>query len=268
MGTGIVATLLQSIPFKHAFLHYSSIVFFAFNAGLFFLFSAISLVRYTVYPGIFKVTMQDPNNSLFMATITIGGATLINMWMLVCVPAWGSWALTFAFVTWIIDTVFAVTVTLCLPMLLIQSNDIRSLDRITATQLLPISSTISAAAIGARLANLVENPQVALGIILTCYVLYGMSTFFAMMILVLYYHRLVVHKLPAKEVIVSAFLPLGPCGFSASTSLLLGKACRKTFPKTYTLANPIAGDATHALSLPVALMFWGYGLVCCHMFTF
>lgn len=40
-----------------------------------------------------------------------------------------------------------------------------------------------------------------------------MGTPLAMMVLVIYYQRLAVHKLPPRETVVSCFLPLGPLGF-------------------------------------------------------
>jgi tellurite resistance protein TehA-like permease len=215
MGTGIVAVLFKSIPFEHQVFQYAAITFFILNTILFTLATLVSIARYTIWPQIAVVMIQDPNNSLFVACFSMSLATLINSWMLICVPIWGEWARTVALAAWIFDTLIAVATTLILPMMLMSRDDIKSLDRITAAQLLPIASTVVAAGIGSRLANLVDDPQIALGIILTCYVLFGMSTFFAMMILTLYYHRLVLHKLPAREVIVSAFLPLGPCGYSA-----------------------------------------------------
>lgn len=92
-------------------------------------------------------------------------------------------------------------------------NYITSLDRITALQLLPMAATIVAAGAGARIAEILPNPSDALGTILVSYILWGVATPFAMLLLVIYYQRLAVHKLPPRETIVSCFLPLGPLGF-------------------------------------------------------
>ena len=92
-------------------------------------------------------------------------------------------------------------------------DHIKSLERITAAQLLPIAATIVAAGTGAEVAEILPNPQHALGTIMTCYIMWGMGVPLAMAVLVIYYERLAVHKLPPREVIVSCFLPLGPLGF-------------------------------------------------------
>jgi hypothetical protein len=52
-----------------------------------------------------------------------------------------------------------------------------------------------------------------MGTVLVSYILWGMGTPLAMTILVIYYQRLAVHKLPSRETVVSCFLPLGPSGF-------------------------------------------------------
>lgn len=100
-----------------------------------------------------------------------------------------------------------------LTLVRISQNHITSLDRITALQLLPIAATIVAAGAGAEVAGILPNQQHALGTLLVSFVLWGMGTPLAIMVLVIYYQRLAVHKLPPREMIVSCFLPLGPLGF-------------------------------------------------------
>jgi voltage-gated anion channel len=95
-------------------------------------------------------------------------------------------------------------------------DDVRTLDRINAAQLLPIAATVVAAGIGAKTAVILDDPWIIQNVVFTCYVLWGISLPFAFMVFVLYYHRLVLHKLPSREVIVSAFQPLGPCGYGAT----------------------------------------------------
>lgn len=95
----------------------------------------------------------------------------------------------------------------------ISQTYITSLERITALQLLPIAATIVAAGTGAEVAEILPDPKHAMGTVLVSYILWGMGTPLAMTILVIYYQRLAVHKLPSRETIVSCFLPLGPLGF-------------------------------------------------------
>jgi tellurite resistance protein TehA-like permease len=118
MGTGVVSILLITIPYQARWLYYFSIVFFALNTVLFSSAFTISVLRYTLYPEIWGVMIRDPTNSLFLGTIPMGFATLVNMWIHICVPAWGSWAATLAWTLWMIDAVVSAGVTLSMSVLL------------------------------------------------------------------------------------------------------------------------------------------------------
>jgi len=140
------------------------------------------------------------------------------------------------------------------------ANHQRALDTITAAQLLPIAATIVAAGTGSRVAGVLPNDDYALGTIITCYVMWGMSLPMAFSVMIIYYQRLALHKMPPREIIVSAFLPLGPLGFGGFTILNLGKMAALIFPRTDTL-DPLAGRIAYVLGFFVALLMWGWGLV-------
>lgn len=118
MGTGIVGVLMDSIPFHTPVLYYLSIVFFLLSVVIFALTFIISILRYSLYPKIWGLMIQDPTNSLFLATAPMGLATLIEMWVLICVPRWGHWAISFAWAMWIVDVIAAASVTLSLSFIL------------------------------------------------------------------------------------------------------------------------------------------------------
>ena len=118
MGTGIVAVLMNSIPFYTPVLYYLSILFFLLNVVIFSLALITSILRYSLYPEIWGVMIQDPTNSLFLATVPMGFATLIEMWVFICVPRWGSWATSFAWAFWMVDVIAAASATLSLSFVL------------------------------------------------------------------------------------------------------------------------------------------------------
>ncbi|KAF2724010.1 hypothetical protein K431DRAFT_218655 [Polychaeton citri CBS 116435] len=260
MGTGIVSTLFIVIPWHATWLWYFGVIFFILNVILFVSALAISILRYSLYPEIWTVMIEDPTNSLFLGTMPMGFATIVEMWVFVCVPAWGEWAAYVAWAMWIVDAVVAVTVTVSLGVLLMSASHQRSLDSILATQLLPIAATVVAAGTGAEVSAILPNPQHALGTIIAAYVMWGLATPMAMSVLVMYYQRLALHKMPPREVIVSAFLPLGPLGFGGYTILYLGREADRVFPLTGTI-DPMAGKIAYVLGLFVGLIMWGWGLM-------
>ena len=118
MGTGIVSLLLITIPYQARWLYWLSVVFFVLNTILFSLAFIISFLRYTLYPEIWGVMIKDATNSLFLGTVPMGFATLVEAWIFLCVPYWRPWARTFAWVLWMIDSIVAAAVTLSLGILM------------------------------------------------------------------------------------------------------------------------------------------------------
>lgn len=261
MGTGIVSLLFAAIPFKTHLLYWLALIFLGLNAVLFACAFFVSALRYTLYPEIWTVMIADSTNSLFLGTIPMGFATLISAWCTLCIPYWGPWAVTFAWVCWMVDSVVSVAVTISLTVLLISASNRQNLDRITAVQLLPIAASIVAAGTGARVAEHLQDPQNALGTLIASYVMWGMSTPLALTVLVMYYTRLALHKLPPREIVVSSFLPLGLLGMGGYTITYLGKVARHVFLRSEFLPTiPMAGDVFFVVGIFIALIMWAFGL--------
>lgn len=76
---------------------------------------------------------------------------------------------------------------------------------------------------------LVERSRLdsALTVLISSYVMNGVGLLIACGLMVLYFQRLTFHHLPPRELIVSTFLPLGPCGQGgfALIELVSGAAC-------------------------------------------
>lgn len=87
-----------------------------------------------------------------------------------------------------------------------------TLDAMGAAWLLPIVACVVAAASGGIVAEILPDPQYALGTLIASFVLWGVGVPFALMVIGIYLLRLMLHKVPGKAVIVSTFLPLGPLG--------------------------------------------------------
>ncbi|KAK6416294.1 Plasma membrane sulfite pump involved in sulfite metabolism [Oleoguttula sp. CCFEE 5521] len=198
---------------------------------------------------------------MFIGTFPMGLATIVNMVVFVCVPAWGEWAATFAWVLWIIDAVVSISICLFLPFAIMNFHRGTQLNTMTAAWLLPIVSTIVAAASGGIVAEVLPNQQHAPWSLGESYIFCGTGIPLAMSVLVIYFQRLTIHKLPPPEVIVSCFLPLGPLGQGAFGIMQLGKVAKKILPITNTLEVAIAGEVLYTLGWVIGLIMWGYGLV-------
>lgn len=271
MGTGVVSILLHNLPYNAAWLRYIAVCVFALNVALFFAFLTASITRYTAFPGIFLDMLRHPTQSLFLGTFPMGFATICNMFVFACVPAWGPWAMNLAWAMWWLDAVLAVTICMFLPFAIMyvhhNGQSSKTLQDMTAVWLLPVVSTIVASATGGITAQaLVEagRSQHALWTVVVSYVLLGTGLPLAMVILVIYFQRLTLHRLPPLPMIVSVFLPMGPLGQGAFALMQLGDVGSTILPTLQGIPMNIdnqAGMVLRVFGVVVSLLMWGYGLV-------
>ncbi|KEQ92599.1 hypothetical protein AUEXF2481DRAFT_91019 [Aureobasidium subglaciale EXF-2481] len=259
MGTGIVSILLHNLPYNGRWLYWISVVIFCLNILLFIIFTTISVVRYVYFTGLFKAMLRHPVQSLFLGTVPMGLATIINMIVFVCVPVWGHWVTILAWSLWWFDAVLSIAICMGLPFLIMYEHG-GELKTMTAAWLLPVVSPIVAAATGGVVAEVLTNNQYALWTMVISYIIWGMGFLLAMMVLVIYLQRLTMHSLPPREVIVSVFLPLGPIGQGSFALMQLGKVANKILPATGSLI-PQSGPIFYTLGFAIALVLWGFGLL-------
>jgi tellurite resistance protein TehA-like permease len=108
-------------------------------------------------------------------------------------------------------------------------------------------------------AGVLANPTHALWTLIISYILWGIGLPLAIFTLVLYYHRLTVHKLPPSAVVSSVFLPLGPLGEGGFAIMKMGQVALTIFPETNTII-PFAGQIVYVFGFLTALLMWGFGL--------
>ncbi|CCT65556.1 related to malic acid transport protein [Fusarium fujikuroi] len=261
MGTGITSVLLHNLPYHGRWLFYVSCVIFCLNIVLFTLFSCISIIRYTYFKGIWYSTLRHPAQAVFLGTIPVGFATIINMMVFVCVPAWGDWAANFAWALWWIDVVMATACSLYIPHCIMRTEGI-TLDQVNPSWLFPVIADIVASTSGAIVANVLPNDQHAIWTVITSYILWGTSVPMAIVILAMYYHRLMIHDILPSQVAVASFIAIGPLGMGAAAIQLLGQVSLKLFARNDFIPKaPIAGQFFYLTGILTALILWGFAVV-------
>ncbi|RSL66055.1 hypothetical protein CEP51_012880 [Fusarium floridanum] len=261
MGTGITSILLHNLPYNGQWLYWISVVIFCLNILLFVSFLCISVVRYTIFKGLWSETLRNPAQAVFLGTFPMGLATIINMIVFVCVPAWGDRVAIFAWALWWVDIALAVACNFYIPYAIMQTPGV-TLSSMNASWLLPIVADIVASATGAIVANVLPNEQHALWTVIISYILWGTGVSTAMLILAMYYSRLMFHDVPPKEMVVSSFIPLGPLGQGAAGIQLLGQVSLKIFKRNnFIPAVLTAGQIFYVAGILIALVMWGFGLM-------
>ncbi|KAK8931915.1 putative C4-dicarboxylate transporter [Metarhizium anisopliae] len=264
MGTGIVSILLHNLPYNGQWLRFISYIFFGLNILLFVAFSCISLVRYIAYPGIWRAMISHPGQSLFLGCFPMGFATIINMMIFSCAQ-WGDWLVYLAWAFWWIDVLLSMATAITMPFIVMHRHK-PGLNNTTAALLLPIVPTVVAAATGGIVAEALPNHQHAFTTLIASYILWGIGECLSACVLALYFHRLTIHSLPPKEVIVSVFLPVGPLGQGGFGIQQLGKVAVKLLPATpafKTIGVDVARGAEilYVLGVFLGMVLWGFALV-------
>ncbi|KAM0374197.1 hypothetical protein HYE67_006294 [Fusarium culmorum] len=261
MGTGIVSILLHNLPYNAIWVQYISYIFFGLNVVLFTVFTVFSIARYTLYPTIWSAMISHPGQSLFLGCFPMGLATIINMMVFSC-KHWGDWVIYLAWSLWWFDVWVSVATCVSMPFIVMHRHR-PGLENITAALLLPIVPAVVAAATGGIVAEELPNHHHALTTVIASYVLWGIGESFSAIVLALYFHRLTIHSIPPKEVIVSVFLPIGPLGQGGFGIQQLGKVAMHVVPKTNAFGEVAvrAGDMLYVLGVFFGIVMWGFALV-------
>ncbi|WP_436905319.1 TDT family transporter [Acinetobacter johnsonii] len=222
MGTGVVALIVSEFPMLKALTWQLGTGLWYFNILLFVLFSVLYSLRWAFYPHEAKQIFQHPSMSLFLGTIPMALATILNGFLKYGQPIYGDTAVQIAQTLWYADIVLALLVAWAVPFAMYRHQK-HALQQMTAVWLLPIVACEVAASSGGLLLGHLAADTHAVAILLASYVLWGISVLPAFAILTILMLRLVLHKLPEKELAVSSWLALGPIGTGALALLILGQ---------------------------------------------
>jgi C4-dicarboxylate transporter/malic acid transport protein len=253
-----MSMLLHTSPYKFRGMAAVGTALFIFNILQFSVYSVLTAARFCIFPWAFARMLKHPVESLFLGTCPMGLATIINMMVYVAVPKYGEWARSLVWVLWWIDVVLTLLCTFGLPVIMFYFQQV-DLSMISGTFLLPFVPAVVCAASGGLVASVLPT-QHALDTLLVSYVLWGAGMSLSLGVLVVYFHRLVVHRLPNADVIISAFQPLGPCGQGAFGLIQTAEVGKTVFAKRMLAGEVDSGRIIFVVSTLIGLFLWGLGL--------
>ena len=256
MGTGVVALIVSEFPMLKALTWQLGTGLWYFNILLFVLFSVLYSLRWAFYPHEAKQIFQHPSMSLFLGTIPMALATILNGFLKYGQPIYSDTAVQIAQTLWYADVVLALLVAWAVPFAMYRHQE-HALQQMTAVWLLPIVACEVAASSGGLLLGHLAADTHAVAILLGCYVLWGVSVLPAFAILTILMLRLVLHKLPEKEWAISSWLALGPIGTAALALLVLGHQA-PTLMASLGLAQ--LGQLFQQAGILASLILLGFGL--------
>jgi C4-dicarboxylate transporter/malic acid transport protein len=255
MGTGIVALAVNQFPLPIPGLHAIGQTLWLTNILLFTLFSALYAMRWIFFFDQARRIFGHAVMSMFFGAIPMGLATIINGFLVFGIPLWGQAAVEIAHALWWIDAALALLCGMTIPFLMMTRQD-HSVEKMTAVWLLPVVAAEVSAASGGLLAPHLADAD-AFRIVILSYAMWAFSVPIALSILVILVLRLIVHKLPPRDMAASGWLALGPIGTGALGLLLLGAAA----PHAFAAAGlPEIGQAAAGIGVIGGTILWGYGL--------
>ncbi|WP_051376706.1 TDT family transporter [Burkholderia sp. WSM2232] len=254
MGNGIVYLVLAGLPWHFAAQTALAEMLWAVSIALYAVFAAMLIARWIFYPETIRPMLHHPLQSMFLGAVPMGLAPIINGLVLFAGPHLGDGAYQLAYKLWCLDAILAIAVAIGVPYMMFTAQS-HAFERITAVLLLPIVAPEVAAASAAVLAPHVDA-QTARFVVAAGYVLWALSVPLAFSVLTVVFFRLVIHKLPHRDLGPSSWLTLGPIGTGALGLLTLGLAAPAAFAGT-----PLAATALVArdLGLIGSLLLWGVG---------
>ena len=255
MGTGALSLTLNQFPWPVPGLHAVAVGLWIANIALFTIFSAVYGARWIVFPKEARLIFRHPVMSMFFGAIPMGLATIVNGFLAFGPALIGPSAISIAHGLWWADAAMSILCGVAIPYFMFTRQE-HELGKLTAVWLLPIVASEVAAASAGLLAPHLAAPEAFLVLILG-YVLWACSVPLAMSVLVLLFLRLALHKLPERDMGVSAWLALGPIGTGALGLLVLGADAPAIFA-AQGLAS--AGDVAFGIGLIGGLAMWGYGV--------
>jgi C4-dicarboxylate transporter/malic acid transport protein len=255
MGTGVVALALDRLPATHALLAPVPLGLWLASVVLFATFCLVYGARWIFYFDGARRIFGHSTVSMFFGAIPMALATLLNGLLIFGPPYLGADTVRIALPLWWIDVALALICAVAIPYLMFTRQEHR-IDQMTAVWLLPVVTAEVVAVSGGLLAPALSGESQQLAVIVTSFVLWGVSVPLALSILAILVLRMALHNLPPREMAASSWLSLGPLGTGALGLLVLGQAGGPILA-----AGGFAGapDILRIVGLIGALILWGYG---------
>ena len=255
MGTGVLALAIAQATTASGVLFSLGCLLWMLNLGLFTLFSFLYIGRWVAYPQESAKIIDDPQMSMFLGTIPMGLATIINGLVSFGLPIMGDTAIVIAHQLWKFDAILAVFCTVVLPFLMFtrQSHQLSSM---TGLWLLPIVTAEVAAASGWGLAPHLASAIAQQQMVIYSMLLWAFSVPLALSILAILVLRMALHKLPPIALSATTWLALGPIATGSLGMFLLSEQ------SVLLSSSPLLGQYHSALAgfgWGLGILLWGFG---------
>lgn len=255
MGTGVVALALDRLPATHAVLAPVSYGLWLAAGAIFTACCVLYAARWIFFFEGASRIFGHSTVSMFFGAIPMALATLLNGLMIFGPTHLDLAPAGIVLPLWWFDVGLAVICAVAIPYLMFTRQEHR-IDQMTAVWLLPVVAAEVVAVTGGLLAPALADPGQQLAVVVTSFVLWGVSVPLALSILAILVLRMALHNLPPREMAASSWLSLGPLGTGALGLLVLGQSGGDILAGHGFQGAPAT---LRLVGLIGALILWGYG---------
>ncbi len=174
MGTGVLALVLPQIGVVGPALRPPGEGLWWFDVGLFIVFSGLYAARWALFGHEARRIFGHSVVSMFIGTIPMGLATILNGALAFALPRFGSGVVPVVEALWWLDVAIAVACGVGIPYLMFTRQEHR-IDEMTAVWLLPVVAAEVAAATGGLLAPHRLGADHQFAVLTTSYALWAYS---------------------------------------------------------------------------------------------
>jgi C4-dicarboxylate transporter/malic acid transport protein len=251
MGTGILAICLTLAPLRLPFFAATALALWIGEVLLFSILLVLLLLQGLLFPAHLRASFQDSAQAQGWGAPPVACFTVATGFLLIGSHLLRSAvAVPFAQGFWVLGVTGSLFAAVIVPSLMMTSHEL-STPSTAGNWLLPLAAPIVAAAPGALLAPTwplaLRSDLLALS-----YALWGLGLALSSILIVLFYARLLYHKLPALSLIPTLWIVVGPLGQSVASLNALSNVA----PALWPAVGPVLSTAAPVYGLPV----WGFGV--------
>ncbi|KAL1610431.1 hypothetical protein SLS60_002098 [Paraconiothyrium brasiliense] len=250
-----------TVPFRFHGIYALGCIFFILNIVL-FLFNVITIsLRFYWFPKTFKASFLHPTESLFIpAAIISFGTILINISQY-GVDQTGVWLEKTMLILFWIDCGLAISFSIGI-YLIMWSTQTFTISQMTPVWIFPAYPLLIIGPHAGNLAPKISDPNRALLVILSGYVIQGIGFLVSLMIYSAFIYRLMTQKLPRESLRPGMFISVGPSGFTISGIVTMGQALPAVVPEDFMGKGmgELAGKVGMIVANFMGLWLWGLAL--------
>ncbi|KAJ1801129.1 Plasma membrane sulfite pump involved in sulfite metabolism [Coemansia sp. RSA 2598] len=258
MGTGVLANSIASIPYDIAAIRVVGCIVFFTNIVIFTLLLAIQTAQLCLYPQIISYMRSHPRRMLHYGAISMALGTIVGGLDRYRFAESSAVVLYLGWSIWWISVVLAVVSATLLAYLLV-SKKTQSIEAVTGAWLLLVAPLTVSAASGGIYAEYLPT-HLAMIAVIAGYCLLGAGMSLTCSLVVLYLHRITVYKLPARDLVLTSFIPLGPLSQIGVAGMVLGSLSQEIVPQALPQVEPLGATMFH-LGIILGLFSWGCSIL-------